>query len=99
VAATLGLGEFGAMVPLEVVATSAIDVLIVSANRDGPPAMATEMLRHPVLSRLSAHTQVVVIPNRLWNCTGPDLAEAVELLAQAGRDVRRKVASRKVLHQ
>jgi iron complex transport system substrate-binding protein len=93
VAATLGLGEFGAMVPLEVVATSAIDVLIVSANRDGPPAMATEMLRHPVLSRLSDHTQVVVIPNRLWNCTGPDVAEAVALLAQAGRDVRRKVAN------
>jgi iron complex transport system substrate-binding protein len=91
VAATLGLGEYGQL-PLEVVAMSRIDVLIVSSSRDGPPALATDMLRHPVLSRLSDRTQVVVVPNRLWNCNGPELVEVVERLARAGAEVRRKVA-------
>ena len=52
VAATLKIGNYGQM-PLEIVVTKAIDVLIVSASRDGPPAIATEMLKHPVLSRIS----------------------------------------------
>ena len=68
-----------------------IDVLIVGSNRDGPPAMATELLRHPVLSRLSGRTRVVVMPNRLWNCGGPALVEAVERLMRVAKEVRRKV--------
>jgi iron complex transport system substrate-binding protein len=91
VAATLGLGEYG-QVPLEIVAMNAIDVLIVSSSRDGPPSMATELLHHPVLSRLSDRTRVVVMPNRLWDCAGPDLAEAVERLAHAAAEIRGKVA-------
>jgi iron complex transport system substrate-binding protein len=87
VAATLDLGEYG-QIPLEIVAMNRIDVLIVSSSRDGPSAMATELLRHPVLSRLSDRTRVVVVPNRLWDCYGPALADAVELLARAAVEVR-----------
>jgi iron complex transport system substrate-binding protein len=88
----LGIGEFG-QVPLEVMAMNPVDVLILSSLRDGPPALATELLRHPVLSRLSDHTRVVVVPNRLWNCSGPALVEAVERLMRVAKEVRGKVPS------
>jgi iron complex transport system substrate-binding protein len=89
VAARLGVGEYG-QVPLEVLTMNPVDVLVVSAYRDGPPAMATELLRHPVLSRLSERTRVVVIPDRLWNCGGPALVEAVERLMRVANEVRGK---------
>ena len=92
VAARLGIDNY-AQVPLELVALNAIDVLIVSESRDGPPALAMETLRHPVLSKLSK-TRVVPMPGRLWNCAGPAIAEAVERLHAvavdiAGEDPRR----------
>src|SRR5262249_42003575 len=90
VAVRLGIGEYG-QVPLEIIAMNPVDVLIVSSHRDGPPAMATELLKHPVLSRLSDHSRVVVIPNRLWNCGGPALVEAVERLMRVAKEVRGKV--------
>jgi iron complex transport system substrate-binding protein len=77
-AARLGMENYG-QVPLEVLAMNAIDVLIVSESRDGPPAIATEILRHPVLGKLPS-TRVVPMPGRLWSCAGPALAEAVERL-------------------
>ena len=90
-AVRLGIGEFG-QVPLEVMAMNPVDVLIIGSHRDGP-ALTTELLRHPVLSRLSDHTRVVVIPNRLWNCGGPALVEAVERLMRVAKEVRAKVPS------
>jgi iron complex transport system substrate-binding protein len=89
VAVRLGIGEFG-QVPLEVMAMNPVDVLIIGSHREGP-TLTTELLRHPVLSRLSDHTRVVVIPNRLWNCGGPALVEAVERLMRVAKDVRGKV--------
>jgi iron complex transport system substrate-binding protein len=95
VAVDLGVGPFG-QVPLEAVVMSAVDVLIVSASRDGPPSMATELLRHPALVKSSSRAHVVVLPNRLWNCAGPESVEAVERLRQAAKaaqlSVPRKVA-------
>jgi iron complex transport system substrate-binding protein len=88
-AVRLGIGEFG-QVPLEILAMNPVDVLIIGSHRDGP-ALATELLKHPVLSRLSDHTRVVVIPNRLWNCGGPALVEAVERLMRVAKEVRGKV--------
>ena len=90
VAVRLGIGEYGQL-PLEIITMNPVDVLIVSSYRDGPAAMATELLRHPVLSRLSDRMRVVVIPDRLWNCGGPALVEAVEILTRVAREVRGKV--------
>jgi iron complex transport system substrate-binding protein len=87
VAAELGIDSYG-QIPLEAVAANAIDILIVSASRDGPPALATEILRHPVLSALSDRTRIVVMPGRLWNCGGPAVVEAIERLMQVAREVR-----------
>ena len=87
-AATLAIDNFG-QIPLETVAASAVDVLILSASRDGPPALATEILRHPVLAALAGRTRIVVLPTRLWSCAGPGIAEAIERLARVAVDLRR----------
>jgi iron complex transport system substrate-binding protein len=87
VAAELGIDSYG-QIPLEAVAANAVDILIVSASRDGPPALATEILRHPVLAALAGRTRVVVMPGRLWNCGGPAVVEAIERLMQVAGEVR-----------
>ncbi len=87
IAARLRIDNYG-QIPLEIVALHEVDVLIVSASRDGPPAKATEVLSHPILSKLT-RTRIVVLPGRLWNCGGPGVAEAVERLDAVAADVVR----------
>jgi iron complex transport system substrate-binding protein len=82
VAAELGIENYGT-VPLEHVVLHAVDILIVSSSRDGPPALATEILRHPVLARLADRVRIISVPSRLWNCGTPAAVEAVELLRAA----------------
>lgn len=79
VAAALRIDSYG-LLTLETIVSNAIDVLIVSSARDGPPALATEILRHPVIERLSDRVRIVSMPARLWNCGTPAVTEAVELL-------------------
>jgi iron complex transport system substrate-binding protein len=86
-AATLKIDNYGTL-PLETIATNAVDVVIVSASRDGPAAMATEVLKHPVLAALKGRTRIAVMPNRLWNCGGPALADAIELLTRVAAEFR-----------
>jgi iron complex transport system substrate-binding protein len=87
VAAHMNLGNY-TQIPLEILVNSAVDVLIVSSSRDGPPSLATEMLRHPVLSELGSRTHVVVLPSRLWICGGPEAVEAVARLRTVADDIR-----------
>jgi iron complex transport system substrate-binding protein len=93
VAAELAIDNYG-QIPLEAVVASGVDVLIVSASRDGPPALATEILRHPVLSELSDRTRVVVMPGRLWNCGGPAVVEAIGRLMRVAEDARARAPAR-----
>jgi iron complex transport system substrate-binding protein len=86
VAAHMNLGNY-TQLPLETVVRSDVDVLIVSARRDGPPSLATALLDHPVLSKLGPKTHVVVMPTNLWSCGGPEVAEAVALLHAAAEAV------------
>lgn len=76
--------DFRGQVPLEVVASQAIDILIVSTSRDGPPSLATNLLKHPILEKMPK-TRIVVIPGGLWSCPGPAIADATERLHQAAR--------------
>jgi iron complex transport system substrate-binding protein len=89
VAAMLKLDNYG-QVPLETVVAYGVEVLILSASRDGPPALATEILKHPVFSRISSRTRLVVMPTRMWGCAGPAVVDAIELLTQVAREVRDK---------
>jgi iron complex transport system substrate-binding protein len=87
VAAHLQLGNYE-RVPLEMLINQNVDLLIVNARLDGPPALATELLHHPVLSQLGAHTRIVVLPSRFWNCPGPGFVEGVERLKAVADDIR-----------
>jgi iron complex transport system substrate-binding protein len=80
-APSLGVGSYG-RVPLESVVTSHPDVLIVNSQRDGPRSLATELLRHPVLARISGDARLVALPSRLWTCGGPAIIEAIARLAR-----------------
>jgi iron complex transport system substrate-binding protein len=86
IAATLKIDNYG-QIPLETVVAQRPDVLIVSANRDGAPALATEVLRHPVIARIADRTRIVVLPTRLWSCGGPAVIDAIDLLATAAHAV------------
>ena len=88
-AAHMTLGNYSE-VPLELIATSAINLLIVNSSRDGPPSLATEILHHPVLARLGANTRIVVLPSRQWGCPGPAVVEAIERLKAVADDIRQR---------
>lgn len=88
-AAELGIGSYG-QIPLETAIMAGTDMLIVDAERDTLPSLATEALHHPVLARLSRRISTAALPPRLWTCAGPQLADAVSTLAEA----RRKIDSR-----
>jgi iron complex transport system substrate-binding protein len=83
---TLGIDKYS-QIALETVVTNGVDVLIVSAYRDGPPAMAMEVLRHPVLAKISDRTRIAVVPSRLWACAGPGNVDAIALLNNVGNAV------------
>jgi iron complex transport system substrate-binding protein len=86
VAAHMKLGNYSQL-PLEVAVRSDVDVLIISARRDGPPSLATALLDHPALSKLGPKTHIVVLPTNLWSCGGPEVAEAIARLRAAAQDV------------
>jgi len=88
--ATLGIDNYG-QISLETLVTNAPDILIIlSSFRDGPPAMATEVLRHPVLTKMSGRMRITIVPGRLWACAGPGNVDAIALLNDAANEVRRK---------
>jgi iron complex transport system substrate-binding protein len=86
-ATRLKIDNYG-QVPLETIVTQGVDLLIVSASRDGPPSLATEVLRHPVLARIAERTRTVVMPTDLWLCGSPAVVDAVSLLARAAAEIR-----------
>jgi iron complex transport system substrate-binding protein len=92
-ARTLGIDRYG-QISLETVVSSQVDVLILSSYRDGPPAIASEVLHHPVLEAISNRTQLTVVPAKLWVCAGPENLDAIDFLRGVATEVRREAASR-----
>lgn len=84
VAAQLKFAKYD-QVPLELVVANAVDLMVVSSSRDGPPALITDVLRHPVLAGQARHTRVVVIPSRFFTCGGPTVVELIERLRDAAQ--------------
>jgi iron complex transport system substrate-binding protein len=66
------------------------DVLILQNHGENAPSQATHLLDHPALRHLRKLTAVAVVPEALWTCGGPQLAEAVARLAEARRAVERE---------
>lgn len=84
VAVELGIENYGRL-PLEQVVMAGVEVLIVDAEPDSVPALATELLAHPALERLGRRIVVASVPSRLWTCAGPQMVEAMAILAGAAR--------------
>ncbi|HEY0293316.1 MAG TPA: ABC transporter substrate-binding protein [Hansschlegelia sp.] len=82
VAAELNLDNYGQL-PLETIILAGVDLLIVDGDRAGPPAIATEVLSHPILAKLGDRVRVVKIPPKLWTCYGPSIADAYDILVDA----------------
>jgi iron complex transport system substrate-binding protein len=80
------LGAAGrANIPLESAIMGDLDILVVDAGERSGPALAQEVLDHPAVQALGRDVSVVALPSNLWTCAGPQLADAVVLLAAARR--------------
>jgi len=66
--------------PLEMLVMADPDLFVIGRVHDDP-ALAYENLRHPALRRVFGDRTVVRIPDRLWVCGTPFVAEAVARLA------------------
>lgn len=82
IAAELGIDSYG-QIPLETVALSGAEVLVLNDTPDGPPSLAHEVLHHPVIGRLAGRLRLVALPSRLWTCAGPSVIDAIEHLVSA----------------
>lgn len=70
---------------LEHLVTARPDVLVLQGHGEDAPSQATRLLDHPALRHLRQSTATAVVPEALWTCGGPQLAEAIARLARARR--------------
>jgi iron complex transport system substrate-binding protein len=73
-------GSYGA-VPIELVISSAPDLLVIDNTYPWQTSRSQSLLRHPAFRALKGRTALMTIPSRLWLCPGPWIAEAAERLA------------------
>ena len=72
-----GLGYNGwAQIPLETLLRQRPEVIVIESQGAGDRSLATQLLRHPALDSLEA--EIVQVPERLWACGSPFLAESLE---------------------
>ncbi|GEO99681.1 cobalamin ABC transporter substrate-binding protein [Methylobacterium haplocladii] len=84
VAAEIGRDRSG-QIPLEAAAFADADLIVLDEGENRTPSLADTVLHHPVLGAFRREGRTVSIPNRLWSCPGPQVAEVVERLAAAAR--------------
>lgn len=70
-------------VPLELLVAAPPDLLVLSSAVDEYRTALADNLRHPVLRRLRQHHASLELPWQLWLCGTPNIAEAIERLADA----------------
>ncbi len=70
-----------AQLPLETLLNADPDVLIVGRQREDP-ALANEVFRHPALARVFDDRPMISVPDYLWICGTPFVAQAVARLAE-----------------
>lgn len=71
--------------PLEVLVAARPEVIVTSQREPQAPALAEALLSHPAFLELRGHSNFVAIPQALWTCGTPFVAEAVRRLAAAAR--------------
>ncbi len=88
----LGLRNLGAeagivgpgLLSLETLLAARPDFLLVDKLTDDEAPLAQPLLRHPALRKsLDGHSQMIELPDVLFQCSGPLLADAFERMARA----------------
>ncbi len=81
VAADAGL--YGpAQLPLEILLAAEPDFLFTDRRSELDTALAHPLLQHPALTSLGTKMRVIELPDALFQCAGPQLAEAYRTLAK-----------------
>lgn len=79
IAATLGYSGW-AQIPLETLLRQRPDVIVIESQGQDDRSLAAAVLRHPALDSLDA--EIVSVPERLWACGSPFLAESLERIVE-----------------
>lgn len=69
--------------PIELLISAQADFLIVDQSGIHDDKLAQPLLQHPVLQQYFPADKIIVIPSTLFQCAGPGLIEAYEIMAQA----------------
>ncbi len=80
-AAEFGLAGSG-KIPLEWLITAQPDLLIINQPGLHDDKLAQPLLHHPVLNQYFPAEKIIVLPDSLFQCAGPGLIKAYELMAQ-----------------
>jgi iron complex transport system substrate-binding protein len=81
--------------PLEKMIAADPALIIFGQYKPNHPSIAHQLLEHPALKSLLASRaggksrDSIIIPSNLWNCGGPFIAEAVEMLARKHKTLSR----------
>jgi iron complex transport system substrate-binding protein len=78
----LGLANY-MYLPLETLIMSQPDLLVLNAQRTIYPSLGESILHHPAIAAAISPERRIVVPQSLWICGGPQVGNAVALLAQA----------------
>src|SRR5262245_43851908 len=73
----------GGQVPLELLAVSPPDLLVLTSAADEYRTVVSDNLRHPVLGLLRRQRPSIEVPWRFWQCGTPHIADAIVRLAEA----------------
>jgi iron complex transport system substrate-binding protein len=73
----------GGQVPLELLAASPPDLIVLGSSAEEYRTVVSDNLRHPALRQLRRRHASIELPWRLWLCGTPHVADAVARLAQA----------------
>jgi iron complex transport system substrate-binding protein len=69
-------------VPLELLAASPPDLIVLSSALDEYRTVVSDNLRHPAFRRVRAQRASIVLPWRLWLCGTPQIADTIVRLAE-----------------
>ncbi len=72
---------------LELLIAEQPDYLLIDRASAHDEKLAQALLQHPVLARFFPSEKVIVLPSTLFQCAGPGLIEAYEIMAQALGDL------------
>jgi iron complex transport system substrate-binding protein len=82
VASEAGLNDVGKL-PLELLLEAQPDFILVNTPGSDDERLASPLLSHPVLQHAFSTEQIIVLPDKYFQCAGPSLLKAYSLMLEA----------------